>query len=252
MHLIGTTCRIRPSARNIKPRSRSFADPARAGHEAYFAGGCVRDLLLGHRPQGLRCRDQRNAEAGGGAVSADAGGGRALWRDSGAAGSTKTQRMTELGSRRARSPVEVATFRHDGAYSDGRRPDSVRYSKSAREDVRRRDFTINGMLLDPVAYAESGDLDAAVLDYVEGRQDLAARGDSRDRRSGEAVRGGQAADAAGGALRGAVRVCDRSGDAGGDPRRGGDGGAGELRAHSRGADADADRGPCAARLRAAG
>ena len=46
--------------------------------------------------------------------------------------------------------TEVATFRSDGAYSDGRHPDAVRYTKSAEEDVQRRDFTINGLLLDPL------------------------------------------------------------------------------------------------------
>ena len=68
--------------------------------------------------------------------------------------------------------TEVATFRSDGAYSDGRRPDSVRFSANPREDVLRRDFTINGMLLDPVAWQQTGDLDASVLDYVGGRDDL--------------------------------------------------------------------------------
>jgi poly(A) polymerase len=61
----------------------------------------------------------------------------------------------------------VATFRSDEGYSDGRRPDSVRYSQDAREDVDRRDFTINGLLLDP--------LKNEVLDYVDGRKDIAAR-----------------------------------------------------------------------------
>jgi poly(A) polymerase len=60
--------------------------------------------------------------------------------------------------------VEVATFRSDIGYSDGRRPDEVRFSQDPREDVARRDFTINGMLLDPV----SGE----VLDFVGGRKDL--------------------------------------------------------------------------------
>jgi poly(A) polymerase len=61
--------------------------------------------------------------------------------------------------------VEVATFRCDGSYSDGRHPDQVRYSKDPREDVQRRDFTINGLLMDP--------LDAnRVLDFVGGREDL--------------------------------------------------------------------------------
>jgi poly(A) polymerase len=70
--------------------------------------------------------------------------------------------------------TEVATFRHDGAYSDGRRPDAVRFSEDAREDVLRRDFTINGMLLDPVAMEETSEVGAAVLDFVGGRADLAA------------------------------------------------------------------------------
>jgi poly(A) polymerase len=71
--------------------------------------------------------------------------------------------------------TEIATFRHDGAYSDGRRPDAVRFSADAREDVERRDFTINGMLLDTESYDRSDDVVAATLDYVGGREDLAAR-----------------------------------------------------------------------------
>ena len=50
--------------------------------------------------------------------------------------------------------TEVATFRSDGAYSDGRHPDAVRYTLSSEEDVRRRDFTINGLLLDALRAAE--------------------------------------------------------------------------------------------------
>jgi len=64
-------------------------------------------------------------------------------------------------------PIEVATFRSDGLYSDGRHPDKVQYSKSPEEDVQRRDFTINGLLMDPL----DGD---RVLDFVGGRADLAA------------------------------------------------------------------------------
>ena len=60
----------------------------------------------------------------------------------------------------------MATFRSDLGYSDGRRPDEVRFSQDPREDVARRDFTINGMMLDPV----SGE----VLDFVGGRRDLEA------------------------------------------------------------------------------
>jgi poly(A) polymerase len=68
------------------------------------------------------------------------------------------------GSPAQEKAVEVATFRCDVGYSDGRHPDEVRFSKDAREDVERRDFTINGLLLDP--------LKDEVLDYVGGRQDL--------------------------------------------------------------------------------
>ena len=64
------------------------------------------------------------------------------------------------------SAVEVATFRSDIGYSDGRHPDEVRFSRDPKEDVERRDFTINGMLLDPV----SGE----ILDFVNGQKDLAA------------------------------------------------------------------------------
>ena len=70
--------------------------------------------------------------------------------------------------------TEVATFRSDGAYSDGRRPDSVHYTDSAEQDVLRRDFTINGMLLDPEKLGQAGDLQPAVLDLVGGIEDLAA------------------------------------------------------------------------------
>ena len=74
--------------------------------------------------------------------------------------------------------IEVATFRSDGAYSDGRHPDQVQFSSDARLDVQRRDFTINGLLLDPISQE--------VLDYVGGREDLNGRtiraiGDPRQR-----------------------------------------------------------------------
>src|SRR5581483_3721647 len=65
---------------------------------------------------------------------------------------------------RANFSTEVATFRSDGTYSDGRHPDEVQFSKDARLDVQRRDFTINGLLLDPDT--------TEVLDYVGGREDL--------------------------------------------------------------------------------
>ena len=67
--------------------------------------------------------------------------------------------------------IEVATFRSDGAYLDGRHPDSVRYTDSPRHDVERRDFTINGLLLDPLS-AHPNTPHGELLDYVEGQRDL--------------------------------------------------------------------------------
>jgi len=73
-----------------------------------------------------------------------------------------------------RVATEVATFRNDGAYSDGRRPDAVRFSTDAREDVLRRDFTINGMLLDALRFDQGDRIQDCVLDFVGGLSDLAA------------------------------------------------------------------------------
>ena len=68
-----------------------------------------------------------------------------------------------VGPQRSAGQVEVATFRNDGQYVDGRRPESVEFS-SPEEDARRRDFTINGMFFDPV--------ERQVLDFVGGQEDL--------------------------------------------------------------------------------
>jgi poly(A) polymerase len=139
-----------------------------AGYQAYFAGGCVRDLLLGARPKDFDVATSATPdvvmELFEKTYSVGAHFGVVLvCMPDGAGGEIAT---------------EVATFRHDGAYSDGRRPDAVRFSTDAREDVLRRDFTINGMLLDPVIFEnigeETGDAGAATLDYVGGREDLAA------------------------------------------------------------------------------
>jgi poly(A) polymerase len=135
-----------------------------AGHQAYFAGGCVRDLLLGVEPKDFDVATSATPDvvvkmfAKTYAVGAHFGVVLVCSPDD-AGGEIAT---------------EVATFRHDGAYSDGRRPDAVRFSTDAREDVLRRDFTINGMLLDPAKFEETGDAAAAVLDFVGGRDDLKA------------------------------------------------------------------------------
>ena len=134
-----------------------------AGHEAVFAGGCVRDLLLGVEPKDFDVATSATPEVVQG-----------LFRKTEAVGAHfgVVLVLEEVGGERV--ATEVATFRHDVGYSDGRRPTEVRYSESAEEDVARRDFTINGLLLD-VARFEAGEaLEECVLDYVGGREDLRA------------------------------------------------------------------------------
>lgn len=131
------------------------------GHQAYFAGGCVRDLLLGLEPKDFDV-----------ATSATPDVVQNIFPKTLAVGA---HFGVILVCAEGGITTEVATFRHDGAYSDGRRPDAVRFSTDTREDVLRRDFTINGMLLDPVVFEETGDPSAATLDYVGGREDLAAK-----------------------------------------------------------------------------
>ncbi len=139
-----------------------------AGHQAYFAGGCVRDLLLGVSAKDFDV-----------ATSATPDAVMALFPKTFSVGAhfgvvLVCLQIDGLEMEGEEITTEVATFRHDGAYSDGRRPDAVRFSTDAREDVLRRDFTINGMLLDPAIFAATGDAAAATLDYVGGRADLAA------------------------------------------------------------------------------
>lgn len=128
------------------------ADLRAAGHEAYLVGGCVRDLLLGRKPKDFD-------------VATDARPDRV---------SELFERSEQVGAhfgvvlvRENTSQVEVATFRSDSDYSDGRRPDRVSFEASPQQDVLRRDFTVNALLLDP----ESGE----VLDYTGGQEDLRRR-----------------------------------------------------------------------------
>jgi poly(A) polymerase len=133
-----------------------------AGYEAYFAGGSVRDMLLGRdpddydiatsaRPEDIQKIFPRTLEVG-------AQFGVVLVLSEGDA-------------------FEVATFRYDGPYLDGRRPSEVRYA-GLEEDIRRRDFTVNGLMYDP--------LEDRLIDLIGGRDDLARRriraiGDARAR-----------------------------------------------------------------------
>ncbi len=122
-----------------------------AGHVAYFAGGCVRDVLLGLEPKDYDVATDAHPQAV-----------RSVFRNTQAVGAKFGVILVRLG----RSVIEVATFRSDGRYVDGRRPEEVRFT-TAQEDARRRDFTMNGLFLDPVS--------DEVIDYVGGRADLSAR-----------------------------------------------------------------------------
>ena len=130
-------------ARRIVTRLKS------AGHQAYFVGGCVRDLLLGGQPKDYDVATDARPEQiitlfpGAGLVGAHFG--VVLVREQGV-------------------PVEVATFRSDHAYEDGRHPAGVDFETDPKQDALRRDFTINALLLDPDA--------DEVLDFVGGRADL--------------------------------------------------------------------------------
>jgi poly(A) polymerase len=134
-----------------------------AGHQAYFVGGCVRDLLLGRAPADFDV-----------ATSARPEELFSLFEKTFAVGAQFGVVLVLSEDEGEEILTEVATFRSDGAYSDGRRPDAVRFADSAEEDVQRRDFTINGMLLDPEALAQTGSAREATLDFVGGMEDLAA------------------------------------------------------------------------------
>jgi poly(A) polymerase len=142
------------------------------GFQAYLAGGCVRDLLLLREPADYDI-----------ATSATPTQVMEIFPETYAVGAQfgvvlvplplpEKQRMNEDENALPKSrAVEVATFRSDHGYSDGRRPDEVRFSQDPREDVARRDFTINGMMLDPgLGETTAGE----VLDFVGGRNDLEA------------------------------------------------------------------------------
>ncbi len=120
-----------------------------AGHTAYFAGGCVRDSLMGREPKDYDI-----------ATSATPDQVKTLFPD----GDTIGAHFGVILVKRGGFHFEIATFRQDGEYSDGRRPDSVRFS-DAENDALRRDFTINGLFEDPIT--------GEIVDFVGGREDLA-------------------------------------------------------------------------------
>jgi poly(A) polymerase len=137
-------------------------------------GGCVRDLLLGREPKDYDVATDATPQQVMGIFPETYGVGVqfgvVLVPAPVRAQDTDEADGASGGNLSKRHAVEVATFRSDMGYSDGRHPDEVRFSRDPREDVARRDFTINGMLLDPL----SGQRPGEVLDFVGGRKDLEA------------------------------------------------------------------------------
>lgn len=121
------------------------------GHQALFAGGCVRDHLLGTTPADFDI-----------ATSATPDQVMSIFKNVIPVGKQFGVVIVVLGS----CHFEVATFREEGGYQDGRRPDTVTFS-NAKNDALRRDFSVNGMFFDP--------LTGQVLDFVGGQKDLEAK-----------------------------------------------------------------------------
>src|ERR1700760_302872 len=121
------------------------------GFSAYLVGGCVRDLLLHREPADYDVT-----------TSATPNEVMEIFPETYAVGAQFGVVLVPV--KKGNYSIEVATFRSDGDYTDGRHPDQVQFSKDANTDVQRRDFTINGMLLDPDT--------KEILDYVGGRENL--------------------------------------------------------------------------------
>ncbi len=143
------------------------------GFQAYLVGGCVRDLLLKREPADFDV-----------ATSATPAQVMDIFPETYAVGAQfgvvlvplPDEQRTEHGETVTpkANAIEVATFRSDLGYSNGRHPDDVRFSQDPREDVARRDFTINGMMLDPLCRETTGEANGEVLDFVGGQKDLEA------------------------------------------------------------------------------
>ena len=139
-----------------------IAESLRAqGHETYLAGGCVRDLLLGSNPKDFDVTTAAHPDQV-----------MRLFSRTEAVGAHFGVVLVLQDIDGDPVATEVATFRSDGTYLDGRRPETVTFSRSPREDVLRRDFTINGLLLDPLRFEAGETLASCVLDFVAGRDDL--------------------------------------------------------------------------------
>jgi len=136
---------LRQSAESI---AKTLAD---AGYVVFFAGGCVRDRLLDKSPKDYDIATNATPEQV-----------LTLFPKADSIGAHFGVMLVKLNGEH----FEIATFRTDGSYSDGRRPETVAYS-SPEEDAQRRDFTVNGLFEDPF----TGEL----IDYVEGKTDLASK-----------------------------------------------------------------------------
>jgi poly(A) polymerase len=152
------------------------------GHQAYLAGGCVRDLLLARTPADYDVATSATPDIVLNlfprTFAVGAHFGVVLVADETLDEAPPLEDAPDSAPRY--SVTEVATFRCDGIYSDGRHPDQVRYTTRPEEDVQRRDFTINGLLLDPAripnlaATPSPAEARSAVLDHVGGLADLDA------------------------------------------------------------------------------
>ena len=172
-----------PNSRQFDAALRIVGELRAAGYEAFLAGGCVRDLLLGREPKDFDVATSATPEVVLG-----------LFKRTFAVGAHFGVVLVADSDDEGYGTTEVATFRSDGTYSDGRHPNVVRYTTSAEEDVKRRDFTINGLLLDPEKMLAQGlenkshpshkdkdvarvghpieGLGSAVIDFVGGVPDL--------------------------------------------------------------------------------
>src|SRR3990172_10404073 len=140
--------------RSVSSRDKAIAIVKRLrenGYESYLAGGCVRDMLLSKTPQDYDITTSAKPDA----ITE-------IFPQTIPVGAQFGVMLIVVDG----EPFEVATFRHAGPYLDGRHPSQVRYG-SLREDILRRDFTINGMVYDPIA--------DRIIDQVEGEKDLERR-----------------------------------------------------------------------------
>jgi poly(A) polymerase len=128
------------------------------GYEAYFAGGCVRDMLLGTQPKDFDI-----------ATSATPDQVEEIFEKTVPIGKSFGVILVIQNGHH----YEIATFRSESEYADGRRPTKIEFT-TAQQDALRRDFTINGLFFDPLK-GQSGETQDQVVDFVEGQKDLKAR-----------------------------------------------------------------------------